>query len=125
LNISKFEKTNAQLEGIFIEIGTLSKKKPDDATNKFKLKYINQIISEANEILGEKNLPFIDFKQFKEEDLPTNSDIVMILSQYLNCLEKLRADNIIAWSGGWYWVQNKQRTEIRTSAPQKILNKKV
>lgn len=123
MDISKFEKTNAQLEGIFIEVGALSKKKPDDAINKFKLNFINQIIKEANEILGEENLPFVDFNEFEEEDMPSNSDVVIILSQYLNCLEKLRADNITAYSGRWYWTNNGHRTEIRTAAPKKILNK--
>lgn len=123
MDISKFEKTNAQLEGIFIEIGALSKKKPDDAINKFKLKFINQLLKEANEILGPENLPFVDFSKFEEEDMPSNSDVVIILSQYLNCLEKLRADNITVYGGNWYWISKGQRTEIRTSAPKKILNK--
>ncbi|GGH88583.1 hypothetical protein JOD43_004255 [Pullulanibacillus pueri] len=123
MDISRFEKTNAQLEGLFNEIGTLSKKKPDDAINKFKLKFINQIILESNDILGDLNLPFADFRGFEEEDMPSNSDVVIILSQYLNCLEKLRADNITPYGGGWYWLLNGNRTETRTAPPKKIFHK--
>ncbi len=39
--ISEFEQLQAQLQSLYIEVGTLSKKKPNDAVNEFKLKLIN------------------------------------------------------------------------------------
>ena len=39
--VSEFEKANAQLGGLFEEISALSRKSPDSAVNKFKLKLIN------------------------------------------------------------------------------------
>lgn len=62
INVSFFEKTQAQLQGLFDEIGTLSKKKPDDAINKFKLKIINPILSQANDLLDKEYKPFSDFE---------------------------------------------------------------
>ncbi|URJ39957.1 hypothetical protein [Paenibacillus polymyxa] len=120
IDVSAFEKVQAQLQGLFDEVGTLSRKKPDDAINKFKLKIINPILVEANKLLTGDYKPFSDFEQFDEDSLPTNSDTVLILSQYLNCLEKLRADNIKVYVGHWYWVENGNRTEIRTAPPKKI-----
>lgn len=120
INVNAFEKVQAQLQGLFDEVGTLSKKKPDDAINKFKLKIINPILTEANKLLTEDYKPFSDFEQFDEESLPTNSDTVMILSQYLSCLEKLRADNITVHGAIWFWMENGIRTDIRTAPPKKI-----
>lgn len=48
--------------------------------------------------------------------LPTNSDVVLFLSQYLNCLEKLGADNIMSSPGGWVWKKaDGTKSDIRTA----------
>ncbi len=33
-----------------------------------------------------------------------NSDVIFVLSQYLQCFEKFRADNTKIFAGGWRWV---------------------
>ena len=68
-----------------IEFRELSSKKPNDQVNKFKLKYVNQAIEAANELLKDGK-PYADFEKFNEEDLPTNSDVLMMLSLYLDVL---------------------------------------
>ncbi len=119
-DISTFEQVQSQLQSLHSEIGSFAKKKPDDAINLFKLKLINQVIAKANGIL-DKGKPFNDFDKFDEEGLPTNSDVVLILSQYLNCLEKLRADNISRTIGDkWYWDINGKQSNIPTAPPKKI-----
>lgn len=116
-DISRFEKCDAQLNALHKELGVLSKKKPDDGINPFKLKLVNSVLGEANEILGKKYKPFMDFELFDSDTLPSNSDVVMILAQYLNCMEKLRSDNIdISPRGRWQW----NGTSIRTAPPRKI-----
>lgn len=95
--INKFEKVQSQVDGLYSEISLLSKKNPNDAVNKFKLKFINQLLSESNKILGEKYKPFEDFDIFTEDELPTVSDVVMILKQYRSCLTKFRSDNSVAF----------------------------
>lgn len=67
------------------EFRELSSKKPNDQVNPFKLKYVNQSIKEANELLQEGK-PYSEFESFREEDLPTNSDVLMMLSLYLDAL---------------------------------------
>lgn len=118
--ISSFEKIQIQLESLHDELSQLSKKSSNDALNKFKLKFVNKTIVQANEILGKNYIPYDDFELFDEETLPTNSDVTMILGQYLNCMEKLRADNITSEFGTWYWVVDKKATEIKTAPPKKI-----
>lgn len=121
--IDIFEKLQTQLEGLHTEISALSKKSQNDALNKFKLKFVNQILIDANKLLGEKYRPFSDFTLFDENDLPSNSDVAMMLTQYLSCFEKLRADNVTQEFGTWYWLINKRKSEIKTVMPKKIKEK--
>lgn len=119
--INKFEKAQSQVEGLYSEISLLSKKNPNDAVNKFKLKFINQLLSESNKILGKKYKPFESFDSFAEDELPTVSDVVLIFEQYLSCLEKLRNDNIIRDRGMWVWKDDSGKpSDIQTSTPTKL-----
>lgn len=118
--VDLFEKVHTQLEGLHTEISALSKKSQNDALNKFKLKFVNQILCDANIVLGEKYKPFSDFDNFDDDEMPTTSDVAMMLSQYLNCFEKLRTDNVTIYGGNWYWLINGQKSEIRTFRPSKI-----
>ena len=108
--IDRFEKCEGKLEALYDEIGLLSKKKPTDAVSKFKLKFINAVVTDANDILGESYRPFADFDVFDEDDCPTSSDVVMILSQYLCSMDKLRQDNTEHYGGGQYiWIGTSKR----------------
>ncbi len=122
--IDIFEKIQAQLEALHNEISTLSKKSQNDALNTFKLKFVNQILIEAKSILGEMYIPFSEFTVFDANDIPTNSDVAFVISQYLGCMEKMRIDNINPVSefvnrkyiSKWVW----KGTRKQTHAPSKI-----
>ena len=116
-DIQKFEKLKTQIEEMYKEISILSKKSPDSPINKFKLNFVNRLLSISNEILVEKYKPFEDFSVFDEEDLPSNSDIVMIISQYIDCLEKFKLDNVTMLSGDWYWLIGGKASSIKTTRP--------
>ena len=118
--ISQFEQIEAQLQSIYFEIGTLSKKKPDDAVNEFKIQLTNEVLSGANEVLSDDRRPFRDFLQFQLDDVPTNSDVAVILSQYLNCMEKLRADKVRSRRGRWYWLVDGEISALRAAPPRKL-----
>lgn len=127
-DIDKFEKVQGQLEGLLSEIAVLAKKSPNDGVNKFKLNFINKVLKEANNILEEEYIPVDSFSQFNEDDLPSNSDVTFILSQYLSCFEKLRADNIKEdriTAGhrsrmGWVWIIDDEDTVLETAPPKKL-----
>ena len=119
-DIEVFEKVQSQIKALHEEIGILSKKKPDDGINKFKLKLVNNVLAQANKLLCKKYKPFPDFELFEMDRIPTNSDVVIILAQYLNCMEKLRSDNIKIYHGTWQWFLNGQETGIETSSPKKL-----
>lgn len=119
--IETFLKLQPQLKSAYDEVSLLSKKKPTDTINTFKLKFINSILKRANLILGEKYQPFPkEFEIFKEEEMPNNGDVVFILSHYLTSLEKLRCDNIQRdndYSHKWYWAINGKITDQQTDQP--------
>lgn len=128
-DVDRFEKLAGQLLGLYEEMSLLSKKSPNDAVNKFKLKFINRQLSDSNTFLSERYRPFDDFDVFSEDDIPQNSDVVFILSQYLQCIEKLRADNVVIRIGTWYWqveggendkVDEQGFTLIRSTKPKHL-----
>jgi len=128
-DVDVFEKLSGQLISVYEEMSLLSKKSPNDAVNKFKLKFLNKLIDDSNQFLTDKYKPYDDFNIFDEDDMPQNSDVVFILSQYLQCFEKLRADNVIIKNASWYWklkgTKNDEVDEygmiyIRTVRPKKL-----
>lgn len=120
--VVRFEKTQGQIQGLYTEVGILSKKSPNDALNKFKLKFINQLLVLANEFLIDNYKPLEGFEIFDDNDIPTNSDVVIILEQYLHCLERLRFDNISTTysKNGWYWLIDGKVSDKRTHSPVKL-----
>ena len=118
--VNRFEQLQAQIQSLYTEIEALSRKKPDDAVNEFKLRLVNKVLEQANSVLGEFNRPFADFQHFDSDNVPTNSDVLLILSQYLSCLEKLRADNITGYGNEWYWMIDGQHSSIPTAPPRKL-----
>ncbi|RUC69064.1 hypothetical protein [Pseudomonas aeruginosa] len=128
-DVDIFEKLTGQLISTYDELSILSKKSPGDAVNKFKLKFVNSLLVEANDYLADKYKPFSEFDSFDEDDVPQNSDVVFILGQYIQCFEKLRADNVSMRNGAWYWRLNAEGDEqgddngkvwIRTIKPKNL-----
>jgi len=103
----KFDIIEDQINGLYNELGILSKKKPDGAVNKFKLSFINDLIEKVNPLLGTKYIPFESFSGFDEETVPTTSDVVLILSQYLKNMDRFRYDNTRYKDGKLHWILDK------------------
>jgi hypothetical protein len=102
-SVEVFEKTQSQIAKLHQEVSILSKSKPDNPINKFKLTLINQRLEAANAFLTGEHKPFADFELFDESSLPSNSDVVFILSQYLDAFEGWRSANVIYRDYQWKW----------------------
>ncbi len=125
-DVSTFEKLVAQLQSLHSEITALGKKSPKDAVNTFELKFINSALEKCNAFLGEEYRPFDDFSTFSSDDVPSNSDVTFIISQYIECAEKFRADNIFTRHSWWFWKidgESEDKATIRTASPRKLENK--
>lgn len=83
----ELQKLLGQLYELCEQIGLLSKQKPHDPVNAFKLRFVNSLLEQANLELKDEFRPFSDFSVFDPESLPTNSDVLLILSQYMKCLK--------------------------------------
>lgn len=78
------------LVSVFNETKDLSKKKQDDALNKAKTDMINKILIKVKALLRDD--PSVEFLYLlDEEDIPTNSDTVFILTQYKSAMEQFRS----------------------------------
>ena len=128
-SVDIFERVVTQLAHLHEEMSTLAKKSPDGATNTFKLGFINAILAECNGFLGVPYRAFADFEQFSADDVPTNSDVTFILSQYIACAEIFRAANVYRVHSQWYWDidgvdrDNSAAEGIMTSPPVKLRQK--
>ena len=96
--VDQYELLNPLLTGIYKEMQELSKKKPDSPLNAFKVKAINRILEPIKEMLKMENThAFLDKRTNKEEckyknvmdddEMPTNSDVVLVLNQYMNAMK--------------------------------------
>ena len=114
-DIERLEKTIGQLGAIHREISLLSKKSPIDTVNPFKLKMINKIIEIANHVLGEAYKPIDGFEKFDDDDVPSNSDIVFIVAQYMEEIERFRTDHIVYHNLDWVYLLDGKPSNILTT----------
>jgi hypothetical protein len=91
--VAVFGRLLSQIKSVQQEMALLSKGKPDNPVNKFKVQHINQFLAEANDLLGELFQPLKGFTQFDDAALPTNSDVVMVLAQYVGAFDRFRHAN--------------------------------
>jgi len=71
-------------------------------------------------VLGTKYKPFGHFNQFEADDLPSNSDVTMILAQYMEEAERYRSDHVVNTHGQWSYKINGTASGIRSGPPSKI-----
>jgi hypothetical protein len=117
-DVWEFEKLEQQLHSFLDEMSELSRKKPNDPVNKFKLKFINAALDKLNRLLQDYR-PFEDFQQFDIDTLPSNSDVVLILSQYAGANHRLRLDQTKydKEGRGWYWIVRGKTSDLPTESP--------
>jgi len=121
----QLEKLIGQLKGIHEELSALAKKSPNDGVNTFKLKFVNSALSKCNALLGVAYRPLGDFESFDLDDVPSNSDVTFVFSQYLQALEKFRSDNVKISDtdeefGGWIYDIPKKDGVMRAAPPQQL-----
>ena len=71
------------------EFDALSKKKSDGQLNLMKIKMVNRVLEPLNALFkNEPSHSYLDI--LNEDDLPTNSDVVLIISQYKTAIKNFR-----------------------------------
>ena len=86
-DVSQFLMLRELVTGLYDEMKDLTKKSSKETLNEFKIKSLNRVLKPLKELL--KDQPTAMFLDLLEDDsLPTNSDVVIVLSQYLSAMNK-------------------------------------
>lgn len=84
--VQNYDTTMPLLEAMYSEFKELSKKKPDAAVSKSKIKIANRLLEKVRTVLENSNsMEFLDL--LDEDDVPQVSDVTLILSQYVASME--------------------------------------
>ncbi len=95
--VEEYETIKPLLEAMYAEFQELSKKKQDGQVGPTKVKMVNRLLKAVHGILEhEPNRAFLDL--LDEDDLPQNSDVVLILSQTEAAMKAFEA-KYSYWSG--------------------------
>ena len=121
-DVQKLEKIIGQLNGLHVELSMLAKKSPNDGINLFKMRLVNKVLQAANAFLTDGYKPFDDFTEFTEEALPTNSDVTLILTQYMEQIERFRSDHSAFNSNKhiWCYLLDGSLSNIEARQPTKV-----
>ncbi|MFL5352285.1 hypothetical protein [Archangium sp.] len=83
------------LSAMFRDFQELAKKKPEGALNKRKVEIVNRLLRDVYHIIeGETAHAYLDL--LDEDDLPQNSDVVLILGQAVAAMEAFK-DKYHGW----------------------------
>lgn len=88
-NIEDYELLKDMLHSQRIEFNLLSKKKADGQLNPMKIKMVNRVLEPLKELFKhEESHKFLD--TLIEDEMPTNSDVVLIISQYETAINEFK-----------------------------------
>jgi hypothetical protein len=99
------------LDSALSEMREFAKKKQDGIVSAMKIRILNRLLTDIKEIVAqEESLNYLDV--LSEEELPQNSDAVIVLGQYraaLNSFEK-RHHRTVDYKRTWItkeWIEEK------------------
>lgn len=103
----KLDMFSSLLASAILEMKEFSKKKPDEPLNFTKIKILNRLLTPLKEILSiDPSGAFLDL--LDEEMIPSNSDCVLILGQFVAALSQYKNKNY-GWDGSsdrWFTQEN-------------------
>lgn len=100
--VAAYQVSSKVFAGVLSEMRELSKKRPDTTLNKRKVAIVNRVLVDLREILdGEPEGKYLDL--LDDEDLPQNSDAVLVMVQYEKALVafRIRYHGTIGGKNGW------------------------
>jgi hypothetical protein len=86
----RWEHVSSELDGIYFELDKIYKKAPEEQISALTVDIVNQVISDAKEVID--NDPYIDrVKQFVPAgDNPEYRDVIMVLKQVRQGLDRFK-----------------------------------
>jgi hypothetical protein len=113
-DVATYERFFPMLQAAHREMSELSKKKQDGIVNSLKIRNINRLLENFKNIIDKD--PIKDYVELLDgEELPQNSDVVLLLSQWQAALHqyKLRhhGRESIHEPERWFTVENPRRSQ--------------
>lgn len=94
----EFEILLPVLEALYEEVKELSKKKQDGVLNETKVKLINRVLIKVKALLND--YPSIEFLDLLDNEIvPSNSDAVMIITQFKAAMISFKRNNYSSLMG--------------------------
>lgn len=100
--VAKFQYLSPMLDSALAEMREFAKKKQDGIVSAMKIRVLNRLLTDLRGILEhEDSLRYLDL--LSDEELPQNSDAVIVLGQYRAALEsfKKRRQRTINYTATW------------------------
>jgi hypothetical protein len=90
--VDKFKFLSPMLDSALSEMREFAKKKQDGIVSKTKIKILNRLLTDIkNVVRHEESAGYLDL--LSEEELPQNSDAVLVLGQYRAALDSFETRN--------------------------------
>jgi hypothetical protein len=91
------------LTAMYSEFKELSKRRPNDAVSVAKIKVVNRLIDKCHGILDkEASVEYLDL--LDEDNVPLNSDVVLMLSQFVAAMKQFRSTYTSLTGGKQDWT---------------------
>jgi hypothetical protein len=111
---SKHDDLMPLLLAMFREFQEAAKKKPEAALNKRKVEIVNRLLRDVISVVDQESTrTYLDL--LDEDDLPQNSDVVLILGQAVAAMETFKEKYYgwLDWLGTHAWATT-ENTRLRT-----------
>jgi hypothetical protein len=101
---AKYDTLMPLLQAMFREFQDLTKKKPDGVLSERKVEIVNRLLRDVISALEEEpSRAYLNM--LDEEDLPQNSDVLLILGQSVAAMEGFHSKYWKYTDGrGWRWI---------------------
>ena len=120
--VNQFLMLRELVTGLYDEMKDFAKKSANETLNEFKIKSLNRVLTPLKVLMKDQPTAlFLDV--LDESSLPTNSDVVIILSQYLTAMQNYEDFNM---NGSDKESKEPLTNDVsaRTSSPHTEQNKK-
>ena len=102
-----YDVTMPLLKAMDSEFKELSKRRPNDAVSVAKIKVVNRLLEKCHGTLDdEASVEYLDL--LDEDNVPLNSDVVLMLSQFVAAMEQFHANY---WKGRLGWGITNRRSK--------------
>ncbi|WP_439486795.1 hypothetical protein [Blastomonas fulva] len=99
--VSNYEMLSSLLKSMYNEFQELSKKKPQDVLTASKVKLVNRVLRPTLSLLeDEPTRPFLDL--LDEDELPQNSDVILMLGQVRAAMDSFKS-SYHDFGSGWHF----------------------